>query len=73
MQGRVAIVTGAGRGLGRAFAKRFAKEGSTAIIAEIDRGRARVLPKRLSDPEVMLSRYKQISLMKIQLAQWLKE
>ena len=40
MQGRVAIVTGAGRGLGRAFAKRFAKEGSTAIIAEIDRGRA---------------------------------
>ncbi len=33
MQGRVAIVTGAGRGLGRAFAKRFAKEGSTAIIA----------------------------------------
>ena len=40
MQGRVAIVTGAGRGLGRAFAKRFAKEGSTAIIAEIDGGRA---------------------------------
>ena len=35
MKGRVAIVTGAGRGLGRAFAKRFAKEGSTAIIAEI--------------------------------------
>ena len=73
MQGRVAIVTGAGRVLGRAFAKRFAKEGSTAIIAEIDRGRARVLPKRLSDRGVMLSRYKQISLMKIQLAQWLKE
>ena len=40
MQGRVAIVTAAGRGLGRAFAKRLAKEGSTAIIAEIDRGRA---------------------------------
>ena len=40
MQGRVAIVTGAGRGLGRVFAKRFAKEGSTAIIAEIDGVRA---------------------------------
>jgi NAD(P)-dependent dehydrogenase (short-subunit alcohol dehydrogenase family) len=27
MQGRVAIVTGAGRGLGRAFAKRFCERG----------------------------------------------
>ena len=73
MQGRVAIVTGAGRGLGRAFAKRFAKEGSTAIIAEIDRGRAESVAEEIIGSVVMLSRYKQISLMKIQLAQWLKE
>ena len=73
MQGRVAIVTAAGRGFGRAFSKRFAKGGSTAIIAEIDRGRAESVAEEIIGSGGMLSRYKQISLMKIQLAQWLKE
>jgi NAD(P)-dependent dehydrogenase (short-subunit alcohol dehydrogenase family) len=69
MQGRVAIVTGAGRGLSHAFAKRFAKEGSTAIIAEIDRGRAESVAEEIIGSGGMLFRYKQISPMKIQLAQ----
>jgi len=73
MQGRVAIVTGAARGLSRAFAKCLAKAGSTAIIAEIDRGRAESVAEEIIGLGGMLSRYKQISLMKIQLAQWLKE
>jgi NAD(P)-dependent dehydrogenase (short-subunit alcohol dehydrogenase family) len=35
-QGRVIIVTGAGRGLGRAYAERLASEGACIVIAEID-------------------------------------
>jgi 3-oxoacyl-[acyl-carrier protein] reductase len=34
LAGHVAIVTGAGQGLGRAFAKAFGKAGATAVIAE---------------------------------------
>lgn len=33
---RVAIVTGAGRGLGRAYATAFAAEGAAVVVAEID-------------------------------------
>ena len=36
MSQRVAIITGGGRGLGRAFAKRLAEDGNTVVIAEIN-------------------------------------
>jgi NAD(P)-dependent dehydrogenase (short-subunit alcohol dehydrogenase family) len=36
---RVAIVTGAGQGLGRAFARAFAEAGAISIVAEIDKAR----------------------------------
>lgn len=36
LQNKVAIITGAGRGIGRAAAMRFAKEGAKVVVAEID-------------------------------------
>ncbi|MDI6753647.1 MAG: SDR family NAD(P)-dependent oxidoreductase [Thermodesulfobacteriota bacterium] len=36
LSGRVAIVTGAGKGLGWAIAERLGRDGANLIIAEID-------------------------------------
>jgi len=36
LQGKVAIVTGSGRGLGRAVARMFASEGASITVAEMD-------------------------------------
>jgi 3-oxoacyl-[acyl-carrier protein] reductase len=41
LDGKVAIVTGAGSGIGRATARRFAHEGATVIAADIDLEAAR--------------------------------
>jgi NAD(P)-dependent dehydrogenase (short-subunit alcohol dehydrogenase family) len=35
LEGKVAIVTGAGRGLGRAYSLRLAGEGAKVVVADI--------------------------------------
>ncbi|MDE3076299.1 MAG: SDR family NAD(P)-dependent oxidoreductase [Chloroflexota bacterium] len=36
--GRVAVITGAGSGMGRAFAERFAQEGMKVVLADVEQG-----------------------------------
>src|SRR5581483_2066903 len=40
LKGRVAIVTGAGQGIGRVFATAFARAGARAVIAEVNAAKA---------------------------------
>jgi NAD(P)-dependent dehydrogenase (short-subunit alcohol dehydrogenase family) len=48
LDGRVAIVTGAGQGMGRAFAQALAEEGAIVAIAEIDPATGRQAADELS-------------------------
>ena len=48
LQGQVAIVTGAARGLGRAYALRLAMLGADVVVADIDLASAREFGEELT-------------------------
>ncbi len=49
LKDRVAIVTGGGRGIGRAYCHRLAKEGAKLIIADLDSDNAGKVAKEIKD------------------------
>jgi 3-oxoacyl-[acyl-carrier protein] reductase len=46
---RVAIITGAAHGIGKAYARRFAEEGARVVVADIDAGDGEATAKALID------------------------
>jgi NAD(P)-dependent dehydrogenase (short-subunit alcohol dehydrogenase family) len=53
LQGKVALVAGSGRGLGRAYALRLASLGADVVINDIDLDAAREFSEELTAPTVM--------------------
>jgi 3-oxoacyl-[acyl-carrier protein] reductase len=47
LQDKVAVITGAGQGIGLAYAERFLAEGAKVVVAEIDEERAATAMRRL--------------------------
>src|SRR5689334_20154201 len=55
LQGRVAIITGAGRGIGREHALLFAREGALVVVNDYDREPAEEVAKEIGGDAVAIA------------------
>ena len=48
LEGKVAVITGAAKGIGKAIGEAYAAEGATVVISDIDEGLAKETASRIS-------------------------
>jgi NAD(P)-dependent dehydrogenase (short-subunit alcohol dehydrogenase family) len=48
LEGKVAVITGAGKGIGKAIAEAYSAEGATVVVSDIDEGLAKETASRIS-------------------------
>jgi NAD(P)-dependent dehydrogenase (short-subunit alcohol dehydrogenase family) len=73
LEQRIAIVTGAGQGIGRAIALGLAREGAGIVIADINEKSANKVKNEIEAAGGALWPYTLMSRTKIQSKRWLKK